>query len=166
MHPDRSANGQSDRPAFGLRYDAWGRLVLTDADGREHVGVVPVRAFPITDPRRGLALCDATGHELAWVERLEDLPPPLRRFLEDDLAAREFVPVVRRIVAISAPVEPAEWEVETDRGRTRFVLNSEDDVRPLGDHRALVVDAHGIRYLIADTRALDATSRRLLERFL
>ena len=32
--------------------------------------------------------------------------------------------------------------------------------------RALVIDAHGIRYLIPDTRTLDATSRRLLERYL
>ena len=74
--------------------------------------------------------------------------------------------MVRRIVRISAPVEPSEWEVETDRGRTRFVLNSEDDVRRLSDHRALIFDAHGIRYLIPDLRALDGTSRRLLERYL
>ena len=166
MPENGPANGRPGPQPFGLHYDAWGRLVLTDAAGREHVGVEPVRAFPISDPRHGLALCDAEGHELVWVEDLDALPPPLRRFLEDDLARREFVPVVRRIVAVSAPVEPSEWEVETDRGRTRFVLNSEDDVRRLSDHRALLVDAHGIRYLIPDTRALDATSRRLLERYL
>ena len=84
------------------------------------------------------------------------LPKPLRR---------EFVPVVRRILSVSA-VEPSEWRVETDRGPTRFLLNSEDDVCPLDDHRALVTDANGIRYLIPDLRQLDATSRRLLERFL
>ena len=67
---------------------------------------------------------------------------------------------------MSAPVEPSEWEVETDRGRTSFVLNNEDDVHELGGHRALVTNAHGIRYLIPDTRQLDAISRRLLERYL
>jgi hypothetical protein len=61
---------------------------------------------------------------------------------------------------------PSEWRVETARGATRFLLKSEDDVCPLDDHRALVTDANGIRYLIPDLRQLDATSRRLLERFL
>jgi hypothetical protein len=166
MPQNGSTNGHGPPPPFGLRYDAWGRLVLTDAAGRVPVGIEPVRAFPITDPRHGLALCDAEGHELLWIDDLDALPAPLRQFLEDDLARREFVPVVRRIVAISAPVEPSEWEVDTDRGRTRFVVDSEDDVRRLSDHRALIVDAHGIRYLIPDTRALDGTSRRLLERYL
>jgi hypothetical protein len=36
---------------------------------------------------------------------------------------------------------------------------------PEGDV-GLIVDAHGIRDLIPDLRALDATSRRLLERYL
>ena len=166
MQQNGSTNGRPGPQPFGLHYDAWGRLVLTEADGREHVGVEPVRAFPISDPRHGLALCDPDGHELLWVDDLDALPAPLRQFLEDDLARREFVPVVRRIVAVSAPVEPSEWEVETDRGRTRFVLNSEDDVRRLSDHRALIVDAHGIRYLIPDLRALDAASRHALERYL
>jgi hypothetical protein len=63
-------------------------------------------------------------------------------------------------------VEPSEWEVETDRGPTRFILNNEDDVRRLDDQRALVIDASGIRYLIPDLRSLDAASRRVLERYL
>ena len=33
-----------------LRRDAFGRLVLTDAQGHEHAGVVAVRAFPIAAP--------------------------------------------------------------------------------------------------------------------
>ena len=32
--------------------------------------------------------------------------------------------------------------------------------------RVLIVDSHGIRYLIPDYRTLDATSRRLLERYI
>ena len=66
----------------------------------------------------------------------------------------------------SAVVEPSEWEVETDRGRTRFLLKSEDDVHPLDECTALITDAHGVRYLIPDTRQLDPASRRRLERFL
>jgi hypothetical protein len=39
-------------------------------------------------------------------------------------------------------------------------------VHPLDGHRALLTDANGLRYLIPDVRALDAHSRRLLERYL
>jgi hypothetical protein len=149
-----------------LHQDAWGRLVLTDAQGQQHVGVVAVRAFPLTDPRRGAALCDGDGKELVWIPSLDELEPALRQQVEDALARRELVPVIERIVRVSAPTEPAEWEVETDRGRARFVLNSEEDVRRLDENRALIRDAHGIRYLIASLDRLDAASRRFLERYL
>jgi len=101
-----------------------------------------------------------------WIDDLDVLPSPLIEQIEGELAQREFVPVIRRVLRVSAPVEPSEWEVETDRGRTSFVLNSEDDVHELGNNRALVTDGHGIRYLIPDIERLDAHSRRLLERYL
>src|SRR5947209_649111 len=97
-------------PAFS--HDAWGRLVLTDAAGRRHVGVVPIRAFPISAPRSGLALCSAGGaHEILWIDCLDDLSPEPLRILEEELARREFVPVIRRVVRVSAAAEPSKWEV-------------------------------------------------------
>jgi hypothetical protein len=164
-----AVNGNGRAPAaggFGLHHDAWGRLVLTDPAGRQHVGVCPVRAFPISDPRHGIALCDGDGRELLWIDDLDGLPAPLRELLEEDLSRRQLLPVIRRVVKIKRSVGPAEWEVDTDRGRTRFLLATEDDVRSLPGNRALIVDTHGIRYFIADTLALDAASRRLLERYL
>ena len=56
--------------------------------------------------------------------------------------------------------------METDRGPTRFTLESEDDVRRLGAHRVLITDAKRLRYHVPDTRALDPASRRVLERYL
>jgi hypothetical protein len=158
-------NGRALEP-FGLHHDPWGRLVLTLPDGRQVVGASAVRAFPISDPEHGIAFCDAEGREVVWVEDLGGLSPLLREALEEELARRRLLPTIRRVLRISAPVEPSEWEVETDRGRTRFLLNSEDDVHRLDGARALITDTHGLRYLIPDTEALDATSRRLLERFL
>ena len=62
--------------------------------------------------------------------------------------------------------EPCEWFVETDRGPTSFVLNSDEHVRKLGQDRALILDSHGLRYLVPDAKQLDAHSRRLLSRYL
>ena len=76
------------------------------------------------------------------------------------------MPVIRRILSVPEESEPAQWEVETDRGRTSFLVNTGDDVRRLGPHRALVIDTQGVRYMIDDTNQLDAISRRILERYL
>lgn len=160
-----SRNGAPPNP-FQLHTDPLGRLVLTDAQGVAHVGVEPVRAFPITDPGHDISICDAEGRELLWIDDVEQVPQPTRRLLEDSLARRQFLPTLLRIVEVSGAIEPCEWEVETDRGRTRFSLRSEEDVRRLAGQRAIVTDAHGVRYLIPDVRALDAASRRILERYL
>jgi hypothetical protein len=151
---------------FRLSHDPWGRLVLIDADGIEHVGVTPVRSFPVSAPDEGLAIVSAAGAELIWVPRLADLSPDERQAIEIELAEREFTPVLRRIVRITSTIEPAEWEVETDRGVTKFVLKSDDDIRRLDGDRAMILDASGIRYIIPDTRKLDPYSRRVLERYL
>lgn len=159
-------NRAQPRMPFALAQDPWGRLVLRDEDGAEHVGVIPVRAFPIGHPSGWLVLCDAEGRELRCIEDPEALPEAPRALLEEELARREFVPVIRQVRNVSSYLEPAEWEVETDRGPTRFVLRTEDDVRRLGPYRALILDAQGVRYLVPDTRELDAYGRRAVERYL
>jgi hypothetical protein len=151
--------------AFGLSVDAWGRIVLIDTDGRRHVGVEPVRAFPITDPDHWVSICDAEGHEILCVNDLSGLAVATRLVLEDELAKREFVPIIRRVIQISNESNPAEWDVETDRGPTRFTVDGDEAVRRIGTHHVLITDTRGLRYLVPDVRALDLASRRRLERF-
>ena len=154
------------RPDYQLRRNSFGRLELTDADGETHDGVVPVRAFPITAADDGLALVDPYGHELAWIDRLDSLPDDLRQLLESELAGREFMPVIERIVSVGSFATPSTWEVDTDRGRTTFVLKGEEDIRRLAAPALLIADSHGIQFLIRDRNALDQHSRRILDRFL
>ena len=146
--------------------DAWGRLMVTDAAGRNLRNIEVIRGFPITDSNYGISLRDADGNEIAWIERLDHLAEPGQSLLREELTGREFVPVLQRIVRINGHTEPTEWEVETDRGPTRFVLSSEEDVRRLEGRRAMLVDSRGVRYLIPDLSALDSASRRILERYL
>ena len=103
------------------------------------------------------------GTELACVEDPPRCRPSLANCLRKNSARREFVPIIHRIVRVSGNSEPCEWQVETDRGPTRFVLKSEDDVRRIGDHEILIVDAHGTRYHIPDLNAVDVKSRRIVE---
>ena len=69
-------------------------------------------------------------------------------------------------VDVSSRSEPSQWEIDTDRGRTHLVLKNSEDVRRLGERRAVIRDDQGIRYLIPDWTRLDAYSRRILERYL
>jgi hypothetical protein len=151
---------------FTLSRDAFGKLVFRGLDGAVHEGVAAVRAFPIAAPEEGIALVSADGRELAWIEKLADLVPSTRELVEAELAAREFMPQIRRLIGVSSFATPSTWRVETDRGNTQFVLRGEEDIHRLSQQTLLVVDSHGIQFLIRDLFALDAGSRRLLDRFL
>ncbi|MDD5240265.1 MAG: DUF1854 domain-containing protein [Sulfuricella sp.] len=151
---------------FQLQRNSFGRLVFTGADGGVHDGVVPVHAFPITAPAEGIALVSIDGHELAWIDRLTDLPDEVRILLEEELAQREFIPEINRIRHVSSFATPSTWQVETDRGATAFVLKGEEDIRRLSSSTLLIADSHGIHFLLRDVNALDKASRKLLDRFL
>ena len=153
-------------PVFQLMRQPSGRLLFNAADGQEHDGVVPVRAFPLTAPDEGISLVSTEGHELLWIDRLQDLPEYERVLLQDELALRDFMPEITRLVSVSSFGTPSVWKVETDRGDTSFVLKGEEDIRRLKGSALLIGSSEGVQYSIADMTALDRDSRRLLERFL
>lgn len=159
QHPNVSISLQ-------LHRDAHGRLVLTLPDGTVHSGVVPVRAFPLAAPQEGLSIVGSDGHELIWLDRFDALPEAARAMVEEELAVREFVPTIVKIITVSSFSTPSTWSVETDRGPTRFTLKGEEDIRRLSQIRLLIADANGIQFLVRDLSTLDKQSRKLLDRFL
>ena len=100
-------------------------------------GMSALRRSRLSDFRstHGISLCDAEGHEVAWIDDLAELPSGAA--VGSRVAHREFLPQIRRIVRVSLETDPCEWEVETDRGPTKFVLKSEEDVRRLDDNGRL-----------------------------
>ena len=153
-------------PVFDLERDAFGRLVLTDAEGERHVGVTPVRAFPLSAPGEGVSLVGSEGRELVWIDRIEAMPPPTRELLEQELAVRDFAPTLLKLHGVSSFGVPSTWTVSTDRGDTSFVLKAEEDIRRLEGGALLIASAHGVQFRIPDVKVLDRASRKLLERFL
>ena len=159
-------SGTTLLPYRQLSRNAFGRLVLVDADGGVHEAVNPVRAHPISAPDEGISLIGSDGHELAWIDRLADLPAADRTLLEEEFAAREFTPTVLAIREVSTFSTPSLWSVSTDRGDAQFILRTEEDIRRLGNGRLLITSSHGIQYQVPDRFALDKQSKKLLERFL
>ncbi len=157
----------SDLNDFNVERNAFGKLVFTAVgESQSHVGVVPVRAFPIAAPDNGIAIVSAEGAELAWIEQLSDLPDGARIVLQQELASREFLPHILQIVRVSAFATPSTWQVDTDRGQTSFVLKGEEDIRRVGQDGLIIADSHGVQYLVRDIQKLSQASRKLLDRFL
>ncbi|GER19326.1 hypothetical protein D3C87_958380 [compost metagenome] len=152
--------------SFELARDTFGRLVLTDAQGEHHVGVTPVRAFPLSAPNEGVSLVGSEGRELVWVDRVDQLPAPTQALLTEELAVRDFAPTLLKLHGVSSFGVPSTWTVSTDRGDTSFVLKAEEDIRRLEGGALLIASAHGVQFRIPDAKALDRASRKLLERFL
>jgi len=152
---------------FTLQRNAHGRLELVLEGSTLPEEVTPVRAFPIAAPDEGLSLVGGDGHELLWVPRLAQLPAEARALVEEELAVREFVPVIEKIHGVSSFSVPSTWELQTDRGPARLQLKAEEDIRRLqGRTHLLIASADGVQYRVRDVTALDKHSRKLLERFL
>jgi hypothetical protein len=152
--------------SFQLRRDSFGKLVLTNAEGEEFVGVMPVRSFPIQAPEKGISLVREGGKEVAWIDNLVDLPPGERKLVTEEIAGREFMPEVLHIRDVSSFATPCTWYVDTDRGATEFVLKVDEDIRRVGEASLLIADSHGIHFLVRDLYRIDKHSRKILDRFL
>lgn len=158
-------NGTTSR--FTLQRNAFGKLVLTNASGERFIGVLPVRAFPVHAPEEGISLMNTESREVAWIDQLDALGEPERSLIRAELAIRECMPIVQKIVSVSSFSTPCTWSVSTDRGATTFVLRGDEDIRRVDAHgRLLIADSHGIQFAVQNYQALDPHSRKILDRFL
>jgi len=148
-----------------LERDALGNLIFIDAVGERHVGVYPVRAFPITAPSAGIGIMNQSGREVCWFPDVELIPEVELTLIEEELAAREFMPVIERITQVSTFATPSIWDIETDRGPTRIRLKGEEDIRRIAGNTLLIADSNGLQFIIKDSTRLDKISKKLLDRF-
>jgi hypothetical protein len=149
-----------------LERNPHGHLVLTLPDGTRHEGVMPVRAFPLSDADGPFSLVGTDGKERLWVDQAAQLPATAAALVREELNQRTFMPEILALKDVSTFSTPSTWTVDTDRGPHELVLNGEEDIRRLPDGRLLITDAHGIAHIITRAATLDRRSRKLLERFL
>ncbi len=151
---------------FTLSKNTFGQLCLQIEGGEFYEQVLPVKAFPISLPEECIAIVDRDGHELVWLDDLNQVSADNQIIIKEELANREFMPVLTRISEVSSFATPSTWTVETSRGATQFVLKGEEDIRRISKDTYLISDNHGVQYLIENIQLLDKHSRRLLDRFL
>src|SRR5207247_1603888 len=102
----------------------------------------------------------------AAIDDLAEVSPDVRELIRQELSDREFLPRIERVVRVLMSKEPHVWDVITDRGPAQFLMRDDDDIRRLGPNRAILVDMHGVRFYIPDSRQLDAKSQRILSQYL
>ena len=137
------------------------RLTVTDTCSYPKVKVVC--AFPVSDPSRAVSVCDEKDEEIGLIADLGQLDSETRALIEEHLARRYVVAVIRRVVTSKERFGTVDWTVETDRGRRRFTTRSLRDgaVTP-SPGRYLLTDVDGNRYDVPDLARLDAASQMML----
>ncbi|OYW74831.1 MAG: hypothetical protein B7Z37_16090 [Verrucomicrobia bacterium 12-59-8] len=145
--------------------DELGRLVLVDQDGVQHVNVHPAKLFPLTEKDHWISIQSEGAREILCIEDPQSLPEPSRTLLLDALARRDFVPIIEVIHRIVRLAAGHEWHVTTDRGDTRFEVETDESIQALGHGRLVIVDRRNTRYLIPNVASLDRVSKRKLEHY-
>lgn len=151
---------------FSLNIDAWGVWHFRDSSGDLHDRVVVVRAFPIGAPHQCISILNSEGRELLWLDDLATLSQEQKDSVLQAVTQREFMPEIEKLNAVSSFVAPCTWFVKTNRGDAEFLLKGEEDIRRLSSQTLIVVDAHGVQFLIRELPSMDRHSRKLLDRFL
>jgi hypothetical protein len=158
-----------DASEMRVRRTDSGLLELHLADGTTHVDVGIVQAFPISRPNRFVHFQDSNGKELGVLVDPRRLDRESRDVVLAQADQAYFMPRITRIVTVEEQtgIGIARWQVETDRGYSRFdVVSRAESTWYVGKNRLVIRDADGNRYLIADLSALDRRSRRLADLYL
>jgi len=148
-----------------------GALHVTVRDDRIYGGVYAAYAFPVAHPQRYICLMqsigDAAAREVGIVRDLAEFPEPQRRLVQEALARRYFIHVIRRINAIGWKHGFVSIDAETDKGPVQFLMRWQQDRAVEYGHRGKVlIDVYDNRYLIGDLDALSARERSDFTRFI
>jgi Domain of unknown function (DUF1854) len=149
--------------SFELSRDEWSHLSLTDQSGNVYKDVSVVPLYPISAPNRLISLVSADGDEIVCLDSLEGISEENMKLLGEELALREFVPIIQKVIRVSGTQEPCEWVVQTNHGETSFVINSEEDVRRVSAKSVVITDGNGNRFRVEDLQGLDSRSRAFVE---
>ncbi len=144
-----------------------GVLRLTVGDDRSYWKVQVYRCFPLTDPDRYISVRDAANNEIGVLYELRALTPENQQLVWEELQRRYLVPIVRRILSVQEWHGLLAWEVETDRGRHRFLTRApQESIEQPEPHCCVIADVDGNRYYLPDITHLDPISFAILRRFL
>ncbi len=150
-------------------------MTLTKEDGtkEEFERVIPVRAFPITDPDAFICIREpdtkkkGRGCEIGMIERLADFDEQAQVLILEELDRRYFAPAIKKIHSLHEKYGYLYFDVTTSAGRSEFIMsNPSNSFRTLEDGRIFMYDIDGNCFCVQDPAALDKASLKKIEIYL
>ena len=147
-------------------------LKVTQPDGtvEEFERVVPVRAFPITDPDEFISVKEpdsrekGKGAEIGLIRKMSDFDEGTQALLCEELDRRYFTPVIKKLTGVKEKFGYFYWDAETSAGKISFVMtNITSNIRTLEDGRVFIHDIDGNCFQIPDPSKLDKASLKKIE---
>ncbi|MBQ7337380.1 MAG: DUF1854 domain-containing protein [Clostridia bacterium] len=147
-------------------------MKVTQPDGtvEEFERVVPVRAFPITDPEEFISVKEpdsrekGKGAEIGLIRRMSDFDADTQALLREELDRRYFTPVIKKLTGVKEKFGYFYWDAETSAGKVSFVMtNVSSNIRTLEDGRVFIHDIDGNCFQIPDPAKLDKASLKKIE---
>lgn len=163
-------NAAFSRSAGGLL-----ALSLTREDGTQEYfeRVIPVRAFPITDPDSYICIREpdsgkkGKGEEIGMIEHLDSFDEQAQTLICQELDRRYFTPEIKKIHSLHEKFGYLYFDVTTDAGRSEFIMsNPSNSFRTLEDGRVFMYDIDGNCFCISHPEALDKASVKKIEIYL
>lgn len=146
-----------------------GGFINLTFNGKLYEQVKVVRLFPFTEPDKFISIRenDNRAKEIGLIEDMADLSEETRKLIEEQLSLNYYIPVIKKINSIKDESGHAYFNVTTDKGECKFVINmSSNPVTKLTDTRLLITDLDENRYEIRDAKELSQKELRKLDLFL
>ena len=149
-------------------------LDLIGENGKEYFErIVPVRAFPITEPDEYISIREpdtrerGKGQEIGLIRKLSDFDTETVKLINEELDRRYFTPVVQKLNGLKEKFGYYYFDAQTSAGKINFVMNNPySNFRTLEDGRVFMYDIDGNCFEILDPYKLDKQSLKLIEIFL
>lgn len=126
-----------------------------------------VWARPISGKGREVAILDDKKKEIVTLKSLDCLDPEARKIAAEELDQRYLVARIKRVISTQTSFGSRYWDVETDRGRRRFVMKDpHKNVVWITKDRLVIRDVLGNRYEIHSIAELDPSSRHEMEKII
>lgn len=161
-----------------LRYLTPQNAVFTKTEGgfvsltlgaESYPRVQVVRMFPFSEPGKFISIrtAEETSKEIGVIEELTGFPKEVQEMLLEQLNLRYFTPIITKIYQIKDEYGYAYFDVDTDRGRCRFVIHMGGNaVVHLSDVRIIISDIDENRFEIPDVTKLSVKEQKKLDLFL
>jgi hypothetical protein len=144
-----------------------GGLLEGMIDGVHYPEITLRSIFPLSRPKQYISVRLPDGVEIGIIPDLSDLDTDSMREAEQELRFRYIVPVVTRIDQIVEESGLWIWNLQTDRGPLRLIMqNLHEYIIAPSPTRLIITDMDGRRCEISDIHTLDSHSRKELNKIL